>query len=174
MKHWSRNLDGIGCVNSYHISEVEKAMKEAEELKAQLERSQKEIVEAENRLKELLRRNYSEDEILLAEYCEKNNKTAVYMWLQKSPFLKGEIFSIFRQHYSDKYWSVANKHCKECRFVEVIKTICSDSARHVYSIKFLFPRNTMEKLQPLQIDFFNSDLIDTVALLEVEKEAEIP
>lgn len=165
-QHWSRNLEGLSAVSSYEISEIERSMSEIEELKQQIERGQKAIVEAESKLRGNLAKQYSEDEMMLAEWCQQNGKRPGYMWCQQSPLLDGEIFSVYKDDLGN--WALSVKHGKECRFVKVVKIVCADSARHTYTVKFLFPTNHKEQRE-FMLDWFNCELIDTVVMMEVDE-----
>lgn len=165
-QHWSRNLEGLSAVSSYEISEIERSMAEIEELKQQIEREQKAIVEADKKLRENLAKQYSEDEMMLAEWCQQNGKRPGYIWCQQSPLLVGEIFSIYKDDLDN--WALSVKHGKECRFVKVVRIIDANSARHVYGVKFLFPRDYKEQ-HAFMLDWYNSELIDTVAMMEVDE-----
>jgi len=165
-QHWSRNLEGLSAVSSYEISEIERSLAEIEELKQQIEKEQKAIVEAENKLRGNLAKQYYVDEMMLAEWCQQNGKRPGYMWCQQSPLLEGEIFSIYKCDLDT--WALSVKHGKGCRFVKVVRIISADSARHVYGVKFLFPRSHKER-QAFMLDWFNCELIDTVVMMEVDE-----
>jgi hypothetical protein len=165
-QHWSRDLQGLSAVSSYEISAIERDLAEIEELKQQIEMQQKSILEAEKKLKGNLSKQYSEDEMELAEWCQQNHQKPNYLWSQQSPLSTGEIFSVYKDYLGN--WALSVQHGRECRFLRVQKIVCADSARHTYSVKFFFARNHKEQ-RPFMLDWFNCELIDTVMLTEVEE-----